>query len=60
MAETLRPLLADPAVAEAMGRAARRRAEVCLSVAREARAINAVYERLWATDPPAPRAGFES
>lgn len=49
LAAALAPLLDDPDRAEAMGKAGRTRAVAEFSVAGEAAAINAVYERLWAS-----------
>jgi glycosyltransferase involved in cell wall biosynthesis len=42
-------LIQDPARAEAMGKAGRKRVEAEFNIEREAREIFAVYERLWAS-----------
>jgi mannosyltransferase len=47
LTEALRPLLADPAAAEEMGRTARQRAADGFSADREAEAINGVYRAMW-------------
>ena len=50
LAAALRPLLADPEAAEAMGRVGRERAQRHFSIDSEAAGIAAVYQRLWAAD----------
>lgn len=44
----IEPFMADPAKAEVFGRAGREKALAEHTIAREAAAMNAVYERLWA------------
>jgi len=51
LADRIERLLRDPARAEAMGKAGRRRVEAQFTIEREAKGIFAVYERLWASAP---------
>lgn len=46
-AETIRALLSDPAGLDALGRAARSRAEAGFAVEREAEAVSQIYRSLW-------------
>ena len=49
LGDRIEQLMKDPARAAAMGKAGRRRVEAHFTVAREAKEIFAVYERLWAS-----------
>ena len=48
-AERIEQLMKNPARADAMGKAGRKRVEAHFTIEREAREIFAVYERLWAS-----------
>jgi len=49
LTDRIEELMRDPARAAGMGKAGRRRVEAAFSIAREAKEIFAVYERLWAS-----------
>jgi glycosyltransferase involved in cell wall biosynthesis len=49
LADRIEQLMQDPARADAMGKAGRKRVKAHFNIEREAREIFVVYERLWAS-----------